>query len=64
MADSIGIPHSPFLPEIAFFNAMFETFDRRYIRIIRLWRVKNIEGVKLVPLVQVAEMLDSLCIPR
>ncbi|KTQ51239.1 hypothetical protein NS31R_20170 [Enterobacter cancerogenus] len=25
MADSIGIPDTPFLPEIAFFNAMFET---------------------------------------
>ena len=64
MADSIGIPDAPFFPEITFFNSMFETFDRSYVRIIRLRRVEHIEGVKLVPFVRVAEMLDSLCITR
>ncbi|PNC07333.1 hypothetical protein CK477_22640 [Enterobacter cloacae] len=37
MADSIGIPDTPLLSEIAFFNVMFETFDRRDVRVIRLW---------------------------
>ncbi|MDU2753222.1 MAG: hypothetical protein E7C24_18120 [Clostridioides difficile] len=64
MADSIGIPDTPFLPEIAFFNAMFETFDRRYVRIIRLWGVNHIEGVQVISFVQVAKMLDSLSVTR
>lgn len=64
MTDSIGIPYAPFLPEIAFFNVMLETFDRRYVRVIRLRRVEHVEGVKLVPFVQVAQMLDSLRIAR
>ncbi|KZR34969.1 hypothetical protein [Enterobacter genomosp. S] len=64
MTDSIGIPDAPFLPEITFFNSMFKAFDRRHVRIIKLWRVNHVEGVQLVSFVQVAEMLDSLCIPR
>lgn len=64
MTDSIGIPYAPFLPEIAFFNVMLETFDRRYVRVIRLRRVEHVEGVKLVSFVQVAQMHDSLLIAR
>ena len=56
MTESIFIPDTPFLPEVAFFNLMLEIFNRRYVRIIRLRRMQHVEDEELISFVQVCDV--------